>query len=51
MLFALNMLVSSTEGDTFSLADYERWLIEAKFARVEAVDIGFHSPLIIGTRK
>jgi len=50
ILFALNMLVNSTEGDTFSLADYKRWLSEVGFARVEAVDIGFHSPLIVGTK-
>jgi ubiquinone/menaquinone biosynthesis C-methylase UbiE len=50
VLFALNMLVNSTEGDTFSLADYERWFVEAGFANVEAADIGFHSPLIIGTK-
>ncbi len=50
VFFALNMLVNTEEGDTYTLAEYTQWLQEAGFARVETVDIGSHSPLIIGCR-
>lgn len=50
VLFALNMLVNTEEGDTYTLAEYTQWLQEAGFARVETADIGSHSPLIIGCR-
>lgn len=51
LLFALNMLVHTTEGDTYTLAEYTRWLKEAGFERVETAGIGMHSPLIVGTRR
>lgn len=47
LLFALNMLVHSTEGDTFTLAEYMDWLKEAGFNKVETVEIGGPSPAII----
>jgi len=50
VFFALNMLVATEHGDTFTLAEYTRWLKEAGFARVGTKNIGAHSPLIIGTR-
>ncbi|HEY3236878.1 MAG TPA: class I SAM-dependent methyltransferase, partial [Polyangiaceae bacterium] len=50
VFFALNMLLNTEQGDTFTLAEYTRWLNEAGFARVETADIGAHSPLIIGTK-
>ena len=49
-LFALNMLLHTEHGDTFSLAEYTRWLAQAGFPRVETVDIGSHSPVVIGYR-
>lgn len=50
VFFALNMLVNTECGDTYTLAEYTRWLKEAGFARVATKDIGSHSPLIIATR-
>jgi ubiquinone/menaquinone biosynthesis C-methylase UbiE len=50
VLFALNMLLNTEEGDTYTLAEYTQWLQEAGFARVDTADIGSHSPLIIGCR-
>jgi ubiquinone/menaquinone biosynthesis C-methylase UbiE len=50
LFFALNMLVLTSEGDTYTLAEYTRWLNEAGFARVETVDIGTHSPAIVAAR-
>ena len=51
LMFALNMLVNTDEGDTYTLAEYSQWLHEAGFARVKAVDLGLHSPIIVATRE
>jgi ubiquinone/menaquinone biosynthesis C-methylase UbiE len=48
LLFALNMLINTEEGGTYTLAEYTEWLKDAGFKRVETADIGSHSPLIIG---
>lgn len=50
LTFALNMLVNTDEGDTYTLAQFRAWLGEAGFARIETVDIGSHSPAIVATR-
>lgn len=50
LIFALNMLVHTNEGDTYTLSEYRKWLNEAGFDRVETAEIGGHSPAIIATR-
>ena len=50
LIFALNMLVNTERGDTYTLAEYTAWLNDAGFARVETADIGSHSPAVIGHR-
>jgi SAM-dependent methyltransferase len=50
LLFALNMLVNTDEGDTYTLAQYRDWLTAAGFARVDTVDIASHSPVIVATK-
>ena len=54
VLFALNMLVNTENGDTFTLSQYRNWLEEAGFAAIETVDIGeqggMPAPAIIATR-
>lgn len=50
VLFAINMLLHTEEGDTYTLADYRAWLEEAGFKKVETVDIQSHSPLVIGVK-
>lgn len=50
LLFALQMLVHTEHGGTFTQGEYTRWLQEADFKKVEAVDIRFHSPVIVGAR-
>jgi ubiquinone/menaquinone biosynthesis C-methylase UbiE len=50
IFFALNMLLHTEHGDTYSLAEYTRWLARAGFPRVETIDIGSHSPVVIGYR-
>ncbi len=50
LLFALNMLVNTDDGGTYTLAEYTQWLNAAGFHQIETVDIGSHSPAIIATR-
>ncbi|MDQ3918494.1 MAG: methyltransferase domain-containing protein, partial [Acidobacteriota bacterium] len=50
LIFALNMLVNTERGDTYTLAEYTCWLNEAGFPRVETADIGSHSPAVIGQK-
>ncbi len=47
LIFALNMLVNTEKGGTYTLEEYTRWLSDAGFKRVESADIQSHSPLII----
>jgi ubiquinone/menaquinone biosynthesis C-methylase UbiE len=51
VFFALNMLLNTKQGDTYTFAEYAEWLLEAGFERVETTDIGSHSPMIIGYKK
>jgi ubiquinone/menaquinone biosynthesis C-methylase UbiE len=51
VLFALNMLLHSETGDTYTLAELTSWLKEAGFEKVETHDIGSHSPLVVGIKK
>jgi SAM-dependent methyltransferase len=50
LLFALNMLVHTTEGDTFTAAEYETWLHAAGFRDVVSLPAPAPSPLILATR-
>lgn len=50
VLFALQMLLHSPEGSTFTQTDYTRWFEEAGFKKVDAVDIRSHSPAIIASK-
>ncbi|HEX8143007.1 MAG TPA: methyltransferase [Pyrinomonadaceae bacterium] len=51
LFFALNMLLNTEVGGTYTLAEYTDWLTDAGFARVETADIGSHSPLIIAHKE
>ncbi|HSE41380.1 MAG TPA: methyltransferase [Acidobacteriota bacterium] len=48
LIVALAMLLDSEEGDLFTLSEYTSWLREAGFHKIDTIDIGSHSPLIIG---
>ncbi len=50
IIFALNMLVNTEVGATFTLAEYTMWLTEAGFAEIRTADIESHSPLIIASK-
>ena len=51
LIFALNMLVNTEMGDTYTLAEYTRWLTDAGFGHIETADVGSHSPIVIGTKR
>jgi ubiquinone/menaquinone biosynthesis C-methylase UbiE len=51
LLFAVNMLVHTESGDTFTFEEYRNWLEEAGFQDVTQVDIPAPSPLIVARRK
>ncbi len=51
LFFALNMLINTEVGGTYTLSEYTDWLNGAGFARVETADIGSHSPLIIAHKE
>ena len=50
LLLALNALLGTEEGDTFTFSEYRRWLTEAGFESVQAVPVGGHSPIILGLK-
>jgi ubiquinone/menaquinone biosynthesis C-methylase UbiE len=52
MLFALNMLVHTTAGDTFTLSECTNWLSDAGFESIETINLGqtVHSSAIIATK-
>lgn len=50
LIFGVNMLVHTPEGNTFTLSEYTSWLKEAGFERVETIDIPAASPLMVGIK-
>lgn len=50
LIFAVNMLVNSKEGDTFTFAEMSQWLREAGFEKPRQLDAGGVSPLILATK-
>jgi ubiquinone/menaquinone biosynthesis C-methylase UbiE len=50
IFFALNMLLNTERGDTWTLAEYREWLQSAGFSNVKAVNVFSHSPVIIATK-
>jgi hypothetical protein len=51
MIFAVNMLVNTTHGDTFTFPEVRSWLEEAGFEKARTVDAPGPAPLILATRK
>jgi len=50
LFFAVNMLVNTENGDTFSFEEIAGWLSEAGFVDVRTVDSPGPSPLILATK-
>ena len=45
LLFAVNMLAMTTDGDTFTMSQYRQWLQDAGFKEVITVEAPSPSPL------
>ena len=50
VLFGLNMILHTEEGDVFTMAQYKQWLKQAGFTAVKTVAVDAPSPLIVATR-
>ena len=50
LIFAMNMLVNTAAGDTFSFEEIGRWLQEAGFVNVRQLDSPGPSPLVLADR-
>jgi ubiquinone/menaquinone biosynthesis C-methylase UbiE len=50
LIFALNMLVNTSTGSTYTLPEYRSWLAEAGFSEVTTVDVASHSPVILARK-
>jgi ubiquinone/menaquinone biosynthesis C-methylase UbiE len=50
LLFGLNMILHTKEGDVFTMAQYKQWLKHAGFKNVKTVEADSPSPLIVATR-
>ena len=50
LLFAVNMLVATDSGDTWSFDEIAAWLRETGFTNVRQLNTPGPSPLILGTK-
>ena len=50
LLFGLNMILHTNEGDVFTLAEYRQWLKRAGFSNIKTVEAQGPSPVILATR-
>jgi hypothetical protein len=44
------MIVNTTEGDVYTMAEYRRWLKQAGFNSIKTVQVDAPSPLILASR-
>lgn len=50
LLLAINALLGAPEGDTFTFSEYRSWLMKAGFSEAHTVQVGEHSPIIVGLK-
>ena len=50
LVFAVNMLVNTDEGDTYSFEEIAEWLLEAGFTHARKLEVRGPSPLILATK-
>jgi ubiquinone/menaquinone biosynthesis C-methylase UbiE len=50
LLFAVNMLVNTEEGDAFTFGEYRQWLEASGFGEVRMLDVPAPSPVIVATK-
>ncbi|HEY2986798.1 MAG TPA: class I SAM-dependent methyltransferase [Candidatus Binatia bacterium] len=46
LVLALNALLGTEEGDTFTFSEYRQWLSRAGFTEIRAVELGGESPIV-----
>lgn len=51
LLLTLNALLGTEEGDTFTLSEYSRWLLEAGFSEARTIRVNGHSPILLGLKR
>ncbi len=50
LIFGLNMLLYTEEGDVFTMKEYREWLKDAGFKRVRKMAVPAPSPLVLATK-
>jgi 3-hydroxy-5-methyl-1-naphthoate 3-O-methyltransferase len=50
MIFAVNMLVNTEDGDTFTFPEIKRWLTDSGFAQVRRLEAPGPSPLTLASK-
>ena len=50
LIFAVNMLIHTEAGDTFTFAEMSRWLEEAGFVNPRKLDVPAPNPLVLATK-
>ncbi len=50
LLFSLNMLLHTEQGDVFTMREYCQWLKQAGFRKIRTIEAPAHSPLILATK-
>eukprot|EP00871_Galdieria_phlegrea_P002270 jgi/Galph1/3043/GphlegSOOS_G1743.1 len=50
LLFAINMLVNSSDGDTFTVSEYSQWLKEANIPHVSLLELTEESTVLVGQK-
>lgn len=50
LIFAVNMLVATDDGDTWSFEEIAEWLLEAGFTHARKLEVHGPSPLILATK-
>lgn len=50
LIFAVNMLISTPEGDVFTAAQYETWMRQAGFTTFETIEIESEVTAVIGKK-
>ena len=50
LLLAVNALLGTEEGDTFTIAQYREWLLQSGFREVQTLPVNGHSPIIVALK-
>ena len=51
LLLALNALLGTEEGDTFTFSEYRQWLLAAGFSAARTLRVDDHSPVIMAIKE